>query len=295
MKDIMLENYKLEGNVLIEGYDPIAEKQLKENAKDINKPYWLLVTESRQNGSILQAEISGFSKFQYNKDLEEEWCAEIMIGGVKGYIPLSQLDSSEERMRGLAGLKVAFVVFAINNQEEYFVGSRTVAIKKMSEQALKQLRIGQTVTGVIRQVFDANLLVDVGGIVASIPVGEIAYTWIDNLRDYYSIGQHIDVKITGINRELRKVDASIKALLPDPFVEGLKNYKNGGEYVGYISGVTKSGYFINLPHGISGKAPLKNSVYQTGDKVFCRFGKVTEKEINGKIKHEINLKIIKKL
>lgn len=285
----MFKNYKLEGDILIEGFDAELAEASRRKKDDENSKYWQIVTESRQNHSILQTEVFGFEEVKYHAEKEAEWCALIKIGDVKGYIPLSMLDSDERRMRGLINQKVVFVVTAINNKNnnEYFVGSRKQAIKTMSDRAIKRLQIGDVVTGVIRKVFIANMMVDIGGIVTQIPVSEVSHSWVDNLKSLYDTGQHVDVKITAINRDTRVVQASIKALLPDPFDTNIDDYKEGGEYIGFVSGVRQYGYYINFQDGISGLAPLRNFPLNVGDKVLCRFGKV-DKE-----KRQINLRIVK--
>ncbi|MGN4128008.1 S1 RNA-binding domain-containing protein [Lysinibacillus sphaericus] len=285
----MLENYKLDSNVMIEGYD--ATQAQKMNNTDLLEESWRVVFESRQNKTLLQAEVKGLQNTAYSiEPLKEELCAVIEVGMLKGLIPLRFLETDEKRAYGLLGQKVAFVVIALDQTEGFFVGSREEALRIMASAALRRLNEGDITTGVIRQVFPTNMLVDVGGITASIPASEVSYAWVDSLRDHYVVGQHVKVKITSINKEDKSIKVSIKALLPDPFTIVTKDYKEGGVYVGFVSGIKEFGIYVTLRDGVSGLAPFPPKfVVEKGDKVSVRFGKVDME------KRHINLRIERKI
>jgi len=284
----MLENYKLDSNVMIEGYD--ATQADKMNNTDLAEESWKIIFESRQNKTPLQAEVLGLQQTVYSVEPhKEELCAVVEVGVLKGLIPLRFLDTDEKRANGLLGQKVAFVVIALDKTAGFFVGSREEARRNMAIAALRRLKEGDITPGVIRQVFPSNMLVDVGGITASIPASEVSYAWVDSLRDHYVVGQHVKVKITSINKEEKTVKASIKALQPDPFNKVAGDYKEGARYVGYVSGVKEFGIYVTLRDGVSGLAPLASFVVEKGDKVQVRFGKVDME------KRHINLRIERKL
>lgn len=284
----MLENYKLDSNVMIEGYD--AKQAEKMNNTDLLQESWKIIYESRQNKSPLQAEVLALQHTAYSVNpLKEELCAIVEVGELKGLIPIRFLDTDEKRAYGLLGQKVAFVVIALDQKAGFFVGSREEARRNMAIAALRKLKEGDITPGVIRQVFLSNMLVDVGGITASIPASEVSYAWVDSLKDHYVVGQHVKVKITAINKEEKSVKASIKALLPDPFAVVARDYKEGARLVGYVSGIKEYGIYVTLREGVSGLAPLAPFVVEKGDKVAVRFGK-TDME-----KRHINLRIIGKI
>ncbi len=57
------------------------------------------------------------------------------------------------------------------------------------------------------------------GIDALVHLSQIAYEWVDNPTSVLSIGQEVDAKIIKFDPEARKINLSIKALLPRPEVE----------------------------------------------------------------------------
>lgn len=283
------QNYTL--NVLIEGYDEKRAEQL--NTLDQHDKDWRAVYESRQNHTILQAEITGIENKVYQLNPKKEMlCALVEIGDVRGMIPLEYLGVEDAKQaRRMNGDKVAFVVIGLDRENGFFVASRKEALKQMAEQTLKKIKVGGDVLGVVRQVFNNNMYVDIGGIQCSIPSSEASHAWIDSMHDHFKIGDHIKARILEIdtsNNEEPVVRLSIKELLPNPWEKIHEYYKEKGEYVGHVSGTVEFGTYITLRDGVSGLAQhLRHEVVRKGDKVLVRVLKIRQAE------QKLNLKIIK--
>ena len=282
-----VENYVLD--VLVEGYD-----ERKAQAVD-SAVHWQKVFESRQNQTILQSMVTGMESkvFQVNPK-KEKLCALVEVGDIRGMIPIDYLgfDLEDpklvEKARRLIGEKVAFVVIAVDRDHNFFVGSRSEALKQMADHCLKRINEGDSILAVVRQVFNNNMIVDIGGIQCSIPASEASYGWVDSMHDHYGVGDHIKVKVQSIDKETKSVKVSVKALQPNPWARIEDYFKERGEYVGTVSGTEEYGAYVTLRDGISGFAPLlRHEIVKKGSKVRVRVTKIQKEN------QHMNLKITK--
>ena len=281
------ENYTLD--VLIEGYD-------EKKALSIDSMvHWQKIFESRQNQTILQAIVTGMENKVYQVNpVKEKLCALVEVGDISGMIPLDFLGIEEDdpkhvaKARSLIGEKVVFVVIAVDRNNNFFVGSRLEARRQMADRCLRRINEGETILAVVRQVFNSNMIVDIGGIECSIPASEVSHGWVDNMHDLFKNGDHINVKVLSIDKENKNVRVSVKALQPNPW-DSINNYfKERGEYIGTISGTAEFGVYVTLREGITGLAPLlRHEIVNRGDKVLVRVLKVNQ------AKQHMNLKITK--
>lgn len=281
------ENYTLD--VLIEGYN-----EKKAQAVD-STVHWQKVYESRQNQTILQALVTGMENKVYQVNpVKEKLCVLVEVGDIRGMIPIDFLGFEEndpkqvDKARRLLGEHVAFVVIAVDRDNNFFVGSRSEALKQMADQCLKRIHVGDDTLAVVRQVFNNNMIVDIGGIQPSIPASEISHGWVDSVHDHYKVGDHIKVRVQEIDKKNRTVKVSVKALQPNVWDRITEYYKEKGEYIGTVSGTAEFGAYITLREGVSGLAPLlRHEIVKKGDKVRVRVNEIKKE------KHQMNLKITK--
>lgn len=262
-----LEELNLE-SMLIEGFD--AKKMPKE---EVDKD-WRKIVAAKQNDTILQAEMGGLEK------IGEKDCAVVNIGRVRGYIPMEYTGVENLRqLRALTGKKIVFKVLEYIEEpdKKIFMASRTAAIDEMAEITLRKIEEGDEIIAVVRTVSPSLVRADIGGIEVRLPVTEISYGWIDDLEEHVSVGDHLRVKVLGIDKEKKEVRVSAKALLPNPWETVKERYKRNGEYVGTVSGVRDYGIFVNLEEGVDSLAShLKFQNVQKGDKVLVRVNQIDE-------------------
>jgi len=150
----------------------------------------------------------------------------------------------------------------------------------MAEITLRKIDEGYNIYCVIREVEPGHVVGDIGGIDVHIPVFELTYGWVEDLRDRYEPGEVIEVQVMKIDKEKQEVKVSAKPLIENPFLECIERYKKNGEYVGTVSGVEEYGIFVNLEEGVDSLARhLKFQNVQKGDQVLVRILSVdAEKE-----------------
>lgn len=276
-------------NVLIEGYDEQKAQKVIDQHTEIDRD-WRDVYESRQNSTILQAELMGLEEKVYQVSPEKKMlCGIVEIGQVRGLLPLDFMGvDNREGAKRIIGEKIAFVVIGLDKASNFFVGSRKEAIRQMAERALRRIDQGDKILAVVRQVYNSNVIVDIGGIQSSIPASEASYGWVDSMHDLFKVGDHIEVKVTSIEKQKQEVQLSVKALQSNPWDRANDYFKEHGEYVAKVSGIAEFGTYVTLRDGISGLGPhLRHEVVKKGDKVLVRVLKIKQKQ------QQMNIKILK--
>lgn len=275
-------------NMLIEGFDP-SKLENKEQKKE---EAWKKIIGAYQNRMYLEEKMVGIDVLQMpvkdeegEEKLENITCAVIEVGEIRGFIPIQQFGVNRKReMRAFVGQKVAFTILNYDKDNDVFVGSRTEARKIMADNWLKQgVEEGMIIPAVVRYVTNNLIRADIGGIDVKIPISEVRYGWIDDLRSEYPVGTHMLVKVLKIDKsdkENIKVEVSAKQAQENPFPKAVEKYRRGSEVRGVVSGVEDYGVFVNLEDGVDSLARhLRFEPVEKGDEVLVRIlGVDTEEE-----------------
>lgn len=259
-------------SVLIEGFDPEKAEYKPMVEEDT---HWMEIQSAYQNDKIISGFLVGFENIKLNE--KKELCGIIWKGKIKGLIPLRESGVNPEdqqainKYRALSGREINFKVLHFDKEANIFLASRKKAREEMADITLRKIDVGYNIHCVIREVYQGHVVGDIGGIDVTIPVFELTYGWIDDLRDHYKPGDHIRVQVMEINKETKEVKVSHKPLLQNPFPDCATRYVKNGEYVGRVSGVQNYGVFVNLEEGVDSLAPhLKFQNVKKGDKVLVR-------------------------
>ncbi len=152
-----------------------------------------------------------------------------------------------------------------------------------------ELDEGDTITVTVSNVESYGAFVDLGNdIEGFLHISEI--TWNKNVKnpnDYLEVGQEIDVEVIEINSETHKLRVSLKRLLPKPFDEFLKNFREGDVVTGVVTSITDFGAFVRIG-GVEGllhnqdiswdKNTKARDVLKSGDEVEVKIAKINAED-----------------
>lgn len=186
-------------------------------------------------------------------------------GGLRGYIPQSQLDSTLAKQLDRAiGRRIQAKIIEVDKESNRLVFSQ----RAMSEEAalIKQkefldiIKVGEnveaTVTGVVPFGAFAKFTINKNGekheVEGLIHISEIAWEKVDNPSEYMKIGDSMKLKVIGIDEATGKLTLSLKQLLPDPWEHVLDMFEKDSQVKGTVSRVSPYGIFVTLSHGIEG-------------------------------------------
>ncbi|EKD87440.1 MAG: 30S ribosomal protein S1 [uncultured bacterium] len=186
-------------------------------------------------------------------------------GGLRGYIPQSQLDGAfSKQLDKTSGRRIQVKVVEVEKETNRLVFSQRAMSEEAALSRQKELidliKVGEaveaTITGVVPFGAFAKFTVtkddkkhDVEGL---IHISEIAWEKVDDPGQYLKVGDSLKVKIIGVDEMSGKLTLSLKQLLPDPWEHVTDMFEKDGEVKGTVSRVSPYGIFVTLSPGIEG-------------------------------------------
>jgi len=132
---------------------------------------------------------------------------EIKLGGTaRAFCPFSQIALRRvDNPESLIGTRLTFRITDYGEKGRNIVASRRVLLEeeqqRLKEEAQAGLEEGMKVTGTVTSLQDFGAFVDIGGLEGLIPISEIGWVRVQDVRDVLSVGQQVQVVIKTIDRE----------------------------------------------------------------------------------------------
>ena len=123
---------------------------------------------------------------------------------------------------------------------------------KGRDELISKLKEGDIVQGIVKNLTDWGVFVDLNGIDALLHITDISWSRINKPSELLSIGQSIKVKITKIETVKKKISVSIKHLTEDPYSKIINKYEIGKKYPAIVTKVQDYGCFAKLEEGLEG-------------------------------------------
>lgn len=122
----------------------------------------------------------------------------------------------------------------------------------------KDYESGQTHKVKVAEIVNAGAEVELpNGLIAFLPISEIAWQRIATVSDAIKVGEEIEVKLLTVDPVERRITASRKQLLEDPMRTIENAFKPGTEHNGTIKEVNRGGVVVALEHGAEGFIPRR--------------------------------------
>ncbi|MCX5903944.1 MAG: S1 RNA-binding domain-containing protein [Proteobacteria bacterium] len=94
--------------------------------------------------------------------------------------------------------------------------------------------------------------VDIGGVEALLPISEVGWSRIEDLNSALSPGQELEVKVMELDWEKNRISVSLKAALPDPWLQLRARFPEESCHTGTVAHLAPFGAFVTLAPGIDG-------------------------------------------
>ena len=129
--------------------------------------------------------------------------------------------------------------------------SEPKALEKIKLIRKQMYEAGPVRTCVVKWVTERGAYVDIGGVLAVIPKNELSHGLIGDPSEVVKPGDCFDVKVYDVDPETGRVRASLRALLPDPWLSAERKYSKGGLYRGTVVSETRnSGLIVEFEPGV---------------------------------------------
>lgn len=183
--------------------------------------------------------------------------------GHRIFIPASHVDVNSVRdLKQFVGQEIDINVIEAEERRgsTRIVGSRKKHMLK-EKQALEgktweELEVDQVHEGRVERLTDFGAFISINGVDGLLHISEITHGKIPKPSSVLKVGDMVQVKIIGIDKENKKLSLSMKALQEDPWKNISEKYPNESIVLGKVVRFTDFGAFIELEPGVDGLAHI---------------------------------------
>lgn len=251
---------------------------------------WQNINTSNQKGKILKGvaiaiETEKVTLTENNKKVEKDIDSLIVnFKNIKILIPAEEIKqgkTDKRQLRNMIGSEIRFIIVEVDKLTNKAVASRKRAMEIIKNVQLKKYEKNDKVFAKVVSVFPKFIDIECLGVDIRLKTEELEYGYVSNLTSLYQVGDKIKVVIKEIDIDKQILKVSHKETKQDPYKIARKNYVEGGEYLGEVTGYSDNGVFVKLEQGIDSMATLPNWMEippTPKDKVIVRIKKIqTEK------------------
>jgi small subunit ribosomal protein S1 len=186
---------------------------------------------------------------------------EIMLGGVRGFCPFSQMDLGPVGDgTQYVGQAMQFKVLDVAEKGRRVVLSRKALLKgeraNKADEVRTALAPGQEFEGAVTRLLPFGAFVDIGGIQGLVHVSEISHKRVGDPSEALAVGQKVKVRVLKLEHlgegKKERISLSIKAAEPDPWSTLETRLHEGDLVKGPVLRVMDFGAFVEIFPGIDG-------------------------------------------
>ncbi len=195
-----------------------------------------------------------------NEEVLKATVAQILEGGLsvvveesRVFIPASLVsDSYEKDLSKYLGQEIEFVITEFNPRRRRIIGDRKRLLMaermKKQKELFEKIHPGDVVDGVVKNVTDFGVFVDLGGADGLLHISEISWGRVENPKKVFKPGQELKVLIKDISET--KIALSLKFAESNPWNDAENKYSIGTVVTGKVARMTDFGAFVELEPGI---------------------------------------------
>jgi small subunit ribosomal protein S1 len=181
----------------------------------------------------------------------------IEVDGVRGFLPVSQLapehyprvsggdkDEILIKLNSLIHRPLEVIILDVDKKENKLIFSEKSALKEVTKNILSNFEIGQVVKGKVTGVVDFGIFMNIAGVEGLVHISEISWDRVDDVRGHVKVGQELEAKIIGIEKD--KISLSLKQLTEDPWKKAIRGFKVNDVVEGKVTRITPFGAFVQI-------------------------------------------------
>lgn len=181
----------------------------------------------------------------------------IDLFGVDAFLPGSQIALRQvPDFDALIETVMELKIIKINKSRRNIVVSRRVVLEEQREhlrvKLLEEVEPGQVRKGIIKNITDFGVFIDLGGIDGLLHITDMSWGRISHPSEVVQLGQEIDVKILDFDKSNNRISLGLKQLTPYPWEKVEEKFPVGSKIIGRVVSITDYGAFIELEKGIEG-------------------------------------------
>ena len=179
------------------------------------------------------------------------------VFGIEAFLPGSQIDVKPIRDFDIyVNKNIEVKVVKINYTNDNVVVSHKVLIEKDIEQQkaaiLTNLEKGQVLEGVIKNMTNFGVFIDLGGVDGLLHITDISWGRINHPEEILKLDQTIKVVVLDFDEDKKRISLGMKQLTPHPWAALPEDIQVKSKVKGKIVNVADYGAFLEIMPGVEG-------------------------------------------
>ena len=208
---------------------------------------WELIQEAYEEDKVIEGWVKRRTKGGLIVD----------IYGVESFLPGSQIDVKPIRDFDIfVDKKMEVKVVKINYANDNVVVSHKVLIEKDLEkqkaEILGNLEKGQVLEGVIKNMTNFGVFIDLGGVDGLLHITDISWGRINDPAEVLSLDEKVNVVVLDFDDDKKRISLGMKQLTEHPWDKLSADIEVGSKVKGSIVNVADYGAFLEILPGVEG-------------------------------------------
>jgi small subunit ribosomal protein S1 len=222
-------------------------------AAETPQPDWDTLKELYANDRIISMKVIGHNRGGLLVENE----------GLSGFIPFSHLIELAGRehetdrdvsLETYVGKMISVKVIECVPEDGRVVFSERAALAEPGKRTelFHNLQQGSRVKGVVTNITDFGVFVDLGGVEGLIHISELSWGRVSHPNQIVKLSEEIQVQVLDISPERCRVALSLKRLAPNPWESAATDFPVGTIHKAVITSVMSYGAFARIEAGVEG-------------------------------------------
>lgn len=212
---------------------------------------WQKATEIYEQDQVVQLRVTGCNR------------GGLLVHGdqLQGFVPISHLIETpcqtvdvEQWLSNYLEQSLDLKVIECDQERGRVVFSERAAQSSPGSRnlLLRNLKPGTCVVGIVTNITDFGIFVDLGGVEGLVHVSEISWGRVQHPAEVVALGQKVDVFVIQVDPKRARVALSLKRLHPNPWETAESRYFPGQVTEAVITSIVPFGAFARLEEGLDG-------------------------------------------
>jgi len=207
---------------------------------------WEMIIDTKKEGDVVSGKVIRRIKGGLLVDI-----------GVPVFLPASQVDIRKPGdISRFISKEVRCKVLKIDIERRNIVVSRRKLVEEerrsSKEKILTEIEPGQLRKGVVKNIADFGVFVDLGGLDGLLHISDLSWGRISHPSEVVELDQEIECIVIGVDKENEKISLGLKQKTTSPWEDVEQRYPIGARVKGKVVNVMNYGVFIRLEDGIEG-------------------------------------------
>ncbi len=208
---------------------------------------WDMVNAAYESGEVVKGYVKTRTKGGMIVD----------VFGIEAFLPGSQIDIKPIRDYDVfVDTTMDFKIVKINQEFRNVVVSHKALLEAEQElkrtELISKLEKGQVLEGVVKNITNYGVFVDLGGVDGLIHITDLSWGRISHPEEVVALDQKINVVVLDFNEQQKRIALGLKQLTAHPWEALSADLKVGDTVKGKVVAVADYGAFVEVEPGVEG-------------------------------------------